>query len=744
MFHSRRSLLVLLCTLVTCAGSASLESAVRSHDARKLIQEGRNLILASEAQQAGALFERALKRAKADGDLGAQAMAHDGLGLVAASRGGFQRALVEYRTALKLWPAAGEPAEEALTLCNMSEVLVEVGMTEEALGFYSQALKLLTLEKRRDVLFEAYDGIGLAFHDLKDQERAISFYELALKAAQERAQQSRVHHRIGIIYRDEGDLDRAWEELQRSRSLAHQDGDSRWEAFALADLGHLADLRGNDQQGLNLFDWALRLLGSSKEPLPRASMLFGRAEVLRDLGRLDEALETIQESVKRVEPVRADLVDPGMRVYFFSYRQRYYELLVTLLMDQHRRYPSQGWAARAFEASDRSHSRSLLDDVAGEPTSQGRRLEEIQRKLLDTDTTLLAYSLGDRGSFLWVVNRDGIQVFDLPRREDVEDAAARAWNRLSGAGSGPEADDLARTLLPKEIEPLLRQRILVRPDGALHLIPFPLLHLPDGHRLIERHVVSSLPSASFLVGMRERLASRRPPPKELALLADPVFGPEDNRLARIGKAQLQNREEVGEPTIGGLDRLVFSGEEARRIIRLFPADSSFKATGFDASRKATLNPALALYRIIHITTHFIGGDHPDFSGLMLSRYDEQGMPIEGLVRASEIYGLRLPADLVVLSACGSGLGARIRGEGPMGMTRAFFHAGTKRVVVSLWDVADDTTTELMSRFYRQMLDGHLAPADALRAAQLSMATERNPKLRSPHAWGAFVLQGEPR
>jgi CHAT domain-containing protein len=262
--------------------------------------------------------------------------------------------------------------------------------------------------------------------------------------------------------------------------------------------------------------------------------------------------------------------------------------------------------------------------------------------------------------------------------------------------------------------------------------------------LIESHVISSLPSASFLVGMRERLASRRPAPKELALLADPVFGSEDKRLTRLGKVTLQSSEETGEPTVGRLDRLIFSGEEARRILRLFPPDSSFKAVGFEASRKTVLDRALAGYRIIHITTHFIGGDHPDFTGLMLSRYDERGMPIEGLVRASEIYDLRLPADLVVLSACGSGLGPRVRGEGPMGMTRAFFHAGAKRVVVSLWDVADNTTAELMTRFYRQMLDGHLAPADALRAAQLSMATDRNPKLRSPHAWGAFVLQGEPR
>lgn len=754
MLRSRLSLLSVLCLLALVASSPILSAAswldskrtsfssIHSAEARRLVKTGQSQLQSLDVKAAASFFERALMKAAADGDLGAQAMARDGLGTVARLQGRLQVALSEYRGALQLWTDANEPAEEALTLCNLGILLMGVGAPAEALGYYRQALQLLKLEDRQDVRFEIFDGIGLALLDLDDTQRAVSAFHQALRVARTIEDEGRIRSRLAIVYREQGDLDRAWEELQRSRFLARKAGVVRWEAFVLADLAHIEDLRGKDREALRLFDYAYKLIGGSPEAMPRATVQFGRAEVLRDLGQLIDAVAAIEESLGVVEPVRADLVDPGMRVNFFSSRQRYYELYVTLLMDLHKREPKVGWLAKAFEASDRSHSRSLLDDVAGEPTAQGWKLADIQRELLDTNTTLLTYSLGDRGSFLWVVNRDRIAAYRLPRRERVEEVAARAWRRLSEYGDGTEIEELTRILLPEGIEPLLRRRLLICPDGALHIIPFPLLHGPGRRPLIESHVINSLPSASYLVGMRRRLASRRLAPKELAILADPVFGAEDKRLAGL-RGRLGNRGDAEELTAGRLDRLIYSTQEARNILNFFPADLRFEAFGFEASRETVLDPKLASYQRIHVTTHFIGGDHPEFMGLMLSRYDKQGHPKEGLVRASEFYDLTLPAELIVLSACGSGLGPRIRGEGPMGMTRAFLHAGAKRVVVSLWDVSDDTTTELMTRFYREMLQGHLAPAEALRAAQLSMAQDRNAKLRSARVWGAFVLQGEP-
>lgn len=125
---------------------------------------------------------------------------------------------------------------------------------------------------------------------------------------------------------------------------------------------------------------------------------------------------------------------------------------------------------------------------------------------------------------------------------------------------------------------------------------------------------------------------------------------------------------------------------------------------------------------------------------MLSLVDEQGRERDGFVRLGDLYGLDLAADLVVLSACRSALGEEIHGEGLVGLTRGFMAAGATRVVASLWDVADEATAELMSRFYRGLLRDGLSPAAALRRAQLELARER--RWDSPAFWAGFVLQGD--
>ena len=133
-------------------------------------------------------------------------------------------------------------------------------------------------------------------------------------------------------------------------------------------------------------------------------------------------------------------------------------------------------------------------------------------------------------------------------------------------------------------------------------------------------------------------------------------------------------------------------------------------------------------------------ERPGFSSLVLSTVDEKGLPQDGFLRANDIYNLNLPAEVVVLSACQSGLGKEIKGEGLVGLTRGFMYAGAPRILVSLWSVSDEGTSELMSRFYRRMLDGGQRPAAALRAAQIEMS--RDVRWRSPYYWAAFTLQGE--
>jgi CHAT domain-containing protein len=189
------------------------------------------------------------------------------------------------------------------------------------------------------------------------------------------------------------------------------------------------------------------------------------------------------------------------------------------------------------------------------------------------------------------------------------------------------------------------------------------------------------------------------------------------------------------------ERLPFTREEAASIIAMADANSGLEALDFRASRATATDAALAQYRMIHFATHgLLDSEHPELSGLVFSLVDQSGRPMNGFLDLEDIYNLKLNADLVVLSACETGLGKDIKGEGLVGLTRGFMYAGTSRVVASLWKVDDVATAELMKRFYRFMLQDRLAPAAALREAQLRMATQK--RWADPYYWAGFVIQGE--
>jgi CHAT domain-containing protein len=183
-------------------------------------------------------------------------------------------------------------------------------------------------------------------------------------------------------------------------------------------------------------------------------------------------------------------------------------------------------------------------------------------------------------------------------------------------------------------------------------------------------------------------------------------------------------------------------KEAGAISQLLPDRSRSTALlGFDANLDAVLGGALDGHRIVHFATHaFVDFEQPELSHLVLAMIDRDGHPREGRLRAYEIRDLHLSAETVVLSACSTAVGQELRGEGPLGLSLAFLDAGAARVVVSLWDVQDQPTAELMQRFYRGVLIDHLSPAAALRQAQISMARET--RWAAPYYWAGFELQGE--
>jgi CHAT domain-containing protein len=300
--------------------------------------------------------------------------------------------------------------------------------------------------------------------------------------------------------------------------------------------------------------------------------------------------------------------------------------------------------------------------------------------------------------------------------------------------------------------------LIVVADGILHYVPFAALPKPLStpasryKPLIVDHEIVMLPSASVLAELRRDLQGRTKPTKALAVFADPVFATDDPRLRpsanQPGLPESNDRNSDLERSMTDLGlagsrfpRLPFSRREAEGIIATAPAGKTAKALDFDASRARATTEDFGQYRIIHFATHgLLNSRRPELSGIVLSLVDSNGKSQDGFLRLHEVYNLKLPVDLVVLSACQTGLGKEIRGEGIVGLTRGFMYAGALRVVASLWKVDDAATADLMKRFYRGMLGKGLRPAAALREAQVEMWNQE--RWRSPYYWAAFVLQGE--
>ena len=260
--------------------------------------------------------------------------------------------------------------------------------------------------------------------------------------------------------------------------------------------------------------------------------------------------------------------------------------------------------------------------------------------------------------------------------------------------------------------------------------------------------------------MREEAARRRPHAKTLAAFGDPVFlsnyamrkgagrGIEVAELRRMESEGLVSRlrdvEVEGDAMNPASARpLFFAGLELANLRTVAAGADPLVASGFDATRERLQATDLSEFAILHIATHgLLDPLRPDNSGLLLSTVDAEGRERGGFVGLRDIYSLRAPVGLVVLSACRTALGKEVRGEGMIGLTRGFMYAGASSVVSSLWKVDDEATSELMRRFYENVLRRGMTPAEALGAAQNSIRQE--PRWRAPYYWAAFTLQGEYR
>jgi CHAT domain-containing protein len=426
------------------------------------------------------------------------------------------------------------------------------------------------------------------------------------------------------------------------------------------------------------------------------------------------------------------------------------------------------------------------------------------QSLLDPDTLLLEYSLGDRQSYLWVVGAGTFHSYELPPRAEIESTASLAhklltarndhepgetssqWRtriRRSDAQYEQVARRLSRMILGPAASLLASKRLVFIAPGKLQLVSFAALPDPTGDAgtaveretthprgperlrpgsdfvpMVANHEIGYAASASILAILRVDRRQHNQGLKTLAVFADPVFSSDDERIntgslkqkrrataaafnTRAGKSEEVDGE-PGQTADFGFPRLFATRAEAEQIALLVPPDERMIAVDLSANRELAMSGELRRYRNIHFATHsIIDSTHPVLSAVALSLVDENGNARDGFLRMHQIFNLKLSAELVTLSGCRSGLGKEIKGEGLMALTRAFMYAGAPRVAVSLWSLDDTATASLMVRFYRKLFGpDHPSPAAALRLAQLEM--RRESRWRSPYYWAGFVLQGE--
>lgn len=355
-----------------------------------------------------------------------------------------------------------------------------------------------------------------------------------------------------------------------------------------------------------------------------------------------------------------------------------------------------------------------------------------------------------------------------------------------------QALQLSQLIFAPAATRLTAKRWLVVADNALQYVPFAALPHPLSFEepqtqnpktktqnfsspLIASHEIVMLPSASTLAVARREKSQRKPAEKLIAILADPVFenqhdirlkslrqvtaslpsttpGTDNQSQERFSTLLNRNLTPIGTVQPDGspedsaksrIYRLPGTRREANQIRKLAGDEPATEWLDFDASRVHALDPGLSQYRYLHFATHgVLDTERPELSALVLSMLDKNGQPVDGFLRTNDIYNLNLPAELVVLSACQTGLGKKMSGEGVVGLSRGFMYAGATRVMASLWKVSDRATVELMEAFYHAVFKEKKSPAAALQLAQLSLMKKK--AYQSPYYWAAFVLQGEYR
>ncbi|MBM3297095.1 MAG: CHAT domain-containing protein, partial [Candidatus Aminicenantes bacterium] len=719
--------------------SRAYDLAVRLGDASEqsscLLSLGAVHLEIGNFDRAAEKLEAALAIDEKLGDAGRVAQALNNLGIIhrkkgyaSGDRADYERALVFYREALGHAERSGNKKDELKVLNNIGSLLTDLDRDLEALDYFKRALAEAERYAVNDLVVICLTNLGIVSSKLGNHEASIRYYRRSIDMG---LRYNRVflwdaYLEIANSYKKQGMREEALrnyrtavaviEDLRSKIDLeeyraAYLGSDKRLEAYRnlmdlLVDMHRDRPGEGFDRQAFHCLERAkarafldsLEISHIDIKVEAPAPLLNREEEILSAISRLHSELLETGLSPERKASLEAELA--GLEEAHEDLKRRM-------------RRESPAYAALRYP--------EIID------------VEDARKLLPDGRTAIIAYGVGRDRSYGFSLSRKKLVIFPLP--------GARALKDKISAYLG-EITDRSRpaSTLGREIETMLvapgRQpgirNILFVADDILNYLPFEVLPLSDapGDRLIARYGVSYAPSVTSLreLGQRSRARNPRRRGGGILLIGDPALDGHSGRPA--GPDDLA-------PPGAGLPRLKFSGREIENIAALYKRPGAAVFSGGEAAESLIKSHDLERYRVIHFSAHGLVDDrNPARSAVVLARNAEDGE--DGFLRMREIYNLRLNAGLVVLSACDTGIGPHIHGEGLQGLNRAFFFAGAEAVLMSLWAVQDEASAQLMTRFHTHLRRGERI-AGALRLAKMEMA--RSAALSHPYYWAGFVVTG---
>ncbi len=672
--------------------------------------------LSGDLNQAKSYLEQALDAYK--NQAAGIASVREILGRVYIERGEYAAALKDLESALQIYTKANNPNEAARVIALLGQTYHRQGLWKRGRDYYKKALEAFVSQQDRVNQSAVYYALGKLEMNLRDYDSANE------------------HLRQSIDVTEGVRLVSTSTDLMSAFSASVQE---RYEAYieCLMKLHDRQPTRG----------FAVKAFETSE---------LGRARTLSEMllamqsnvapgvePKLAARQKSLQQALRKKENDRIGLLAHAAQREKIEALEKDIALL----------------EADYEKVRETIHKRFPAYDEITRPTAWD--LGRIREKVLaDDDAVLLEYILGAENSYAWTITRDEFTSFKLGPQEKINDAVRRVYELLSNspsAGSEAELREAIANLSDLVVAPvgnaLNKKRIILVADGPLNYIPFQLL-LGNSEPLIAKYEIVNAPSASTLGQLREEKQQRRPGTKVLAAFGDPVF---PSNYSQFKDSNANDFVAVANPTEwqqaersvdldadkfdpNSIQPLLYSRVELKNLTEI-AGPKSVVMRGFAASRATLDGIDLSQYSILHFATHgVLDPKKPEHSGIFLSMVDTTGRPQNGFITMQDVYRLHAPVDLVVLSACRTGLGKDVKGEGLIGLTRGFMYAGASSVVASLWKVDDEATAELMKLFYTNMLQKGMRPAEALRDAQ--NALRQNPAWQSPHFWAGFILQGE--